>query len=62
MAAEGMVNEGKPPQTGEVAGALEGEDTHRQGESHKGKLSSLVNISNQGTNLPGIGCLTNTAH
>lgn len=39
-----------------------GEDTHRQGESHKGKLNSLVNVSNQGTNLPGIGCLTNRAH
>lgn len=39
-----------------------GEDTLRQGESHKGKLNSLVNVSNQGTNLPGIGCLTNRAH
>lgn len=37
-----------------------GEDIYRQGESHKGKLNSLVDVSNQGVNLPGIGCLSNT--
>lgn len=39
-----------------------GEDRYRQAESHEGKLNSLVNVSNQRANLPGIGCLSRTAH
>lgn len=38
------------------------EDRYRQAESHEGKLNSLVNVSNQGANLPGIGRLSRTAH
>lgn len=30
------------------------EDRYRQAESHKGKLNSLVNVGNQGANLPNI--------
>lgn len=38
------------------------EDGYCQAESHKGKLNSLVNVSNQGADLPGTGCLSRTAH
>lgn len=38
------------------------EDRDHQAEGQKEKLNSLVNVSNQGANLPGIGCLSRTAY
>lgn len=35
---------------------------HERNREEDRKLNCLVNVSNQGTDLPGIGCLSRTAH
>ncbi len=64
MPTEGTANEENHHiDNGEKKNKSDGEeDRYRQAESHEGKLNSLVNVSNQGANLPGIGCLSRTAH